>query len=341
MHPLEKATYSVIVRESLLSQAGRVIVGCSAGPDSMALLHVLNTLSRRLDVAPAAVYVDHGLRPEETGREKELVEARAALLDVDFHYRRVNVAGEAEKRKISIEHAARDLRYGVLEKLALEYGEARIAVAHTADDQAEELLLRLIRGTGRAGLSGMKMIRDNLIIRPFLTRTKEELLAYLRRYDIPWLEDSSNLETRFLRNRLRLEVIPDLAKINPNITETLRRTTEVLQDEELVLVRLTDEAWQELVNCSSEGGEVGLSVRLPGLLALDLAIRRRLLEKVFIRMDSRPQREKIEQILHLAAEGEGGARLHFSRGLRLRKEGKRLLFSYPAGRIGARGDLGE
>lgn len=338
MHPLEKVTYNFIVREGLLASAQTVIIGCSAGPDSMALLHVLCALSPKLAVTPAAVYVDHGLRPEETGRERDLVESRAAALDIAFHYRRVDVVREAEDRKISIEHAARELRYRVFERLASDYPAARIAVAHTADDQAEEVLLRLIRGTGRAGLAGMKTIRDNLIIRPFLTRSKAELLAYLERYDIPWLEDSSNLETRFLRNRLRLEVIPDLARINPGISETLRRTAGILQDEELALDRLTGEAWQELVICDSPG-TAEFSIRLPGFLALEKAIQRRLLEMVFIRMSARPQGEKIEQAIHLAAAGETGARLHFSRGLRLKKERGRLLFSYPAGQVPARGDL--
>ncbi|MFP3982968.1 MAG: tRNA lysidine(34) synthetase TilS [Desulfurivibrionaceae bacterium] len=337
MHPLEKATYQLIVREELLAPAESVIVGCSAGPDSMALLHVLGALGPRLSVKPVAVYVDHGLRPGETGRERELVESRAAVLDITCQSFRVDAAREAEEKKLSLEHAARNLRYGILEQLASEYEPARIAVAHTADDQAEEVLLRLIRGTGRAGLAGMKMIRDKRIIRPFLTRTKAELLSYLKRYDIPWLEDSSNLETRFLRNRLRLEVIPELAGINPNISETLRRTAEVLQDEELVLSRLTEDAWRELVFAEPEAGKV--SIDLPGFRDLERAIRRRLLEKVFIEMSARPQGEKIEQILYLAETGETGARLHFSGGLRLKKARGRLLFSYPAGRISARGNL--
>ncbi|MFO7760517.1 MAG: tRNA lysidine(34) synthetase TilS [Thermodesulfobacteriota bacterium] len=337
MHPLEKATCKLIVREGLLAPAEIVIVGCSAGPDSMALLHVLSAVSLKLAITPVAVYVDHNLRPEETGRERDLVAARSEALGLAFQSFRVNAAREAEERKMSIEHAARELRYSVFERLASGYGAAaRIAVAHTADDQAEEVLLRLIRGTGRAGLSGMKMIRDGRIIRPFLNRTKVEILAYLKRYDIPWLEDSSNSETRFLRNRLRLEVIPRLAGINPNISGTLRRTAGILQDEELVLNRLTEEAWQELV-ISDDSGSGKLSIRLPGFLALERGIQRRLLEKAFIWMTSRPQGEKIQQILNLAATGETGARLHFSRGLRLKKARRRLLFSYPVGRIAIRG----
>ena len=342
MHPLEKEIATIMRAESLLAPGAAVVAGISGGPDSMALLHVLAALAPVFGTKIIAVYVDHGLRPEETGKEKELVAMQACALGAAFASCRVDVHGEAARRKISIEHAARDLRYDFFDRVAQQHLAGKIAVAHTADDQAEEVLLRLIRGTGRAGLSGMRMMRDGRLIRPFLTTAKEQLLAYLDEKSIPFLLDSSNLRREYLRNRVRLDLLPYLREFNPNIGQTLRQTAAVLQDEEAVLAALTEQAWQDLVTVDRGNAAQGLpvvAVELASFLALERGIRRRIAEKVFIVLGSQPQYKKIEQILSVAANGETGARLHFSRGLRLKKERQWLVFSYPQGRIARRGDL--
>lgn len=179
MHPLEKEILTFIRKDQLIEAGQKIVIGVSAGPDSMALLHVLASLRPELDVELVAAYVDHGLRPDETPLEEELVSQQAKKLGVGFRIGKVNVREASSKRKISLEHSARDLRYEFLAQVAKEMGASKIAVAHTADDQAEEVLLRLIRGTGRAGLSGMRSIRDGVIIRPFLNTPKENLLSYL------------------------------------------------------------------------------------------------------------------------------------------------------------------
>ena len=179
MHPLEKETLKIIRLERLLQAGEKTLVGVSGGPDSLALLHILTHLASDLDITPAAVYVNHGLRPDEALKEKNLVESAANDLRIDFFTGSLDVKGLAAKQKISIEHAARLLRYDFFEKTAREWGATKIAVAHTADDQAEEILLRLIRGTARKGLSGMKTLRDNRIIRPFLRFPKSRMLEYL------------------------------------------------------------------------------------------------------------------------------------------------------------------
>jgi len=344
MHPLEKEILTVIRTETLVSPGEGVVVGVSGGPDSMALLHVLAALAPTIGIRIIAVYVNHQLRPAEAEQEGHLVEQQARSLGATFATCRIDVKGEAEKRKISIEHAARELRYDFFGQVAEKFLAGKIAVAHTADDQAEEVLLRLIRGTGRTGLSGMKMMRDGKIIRPLLTTAKEQLLTYLEERHIPFLIDSSNLQREYLRNRVRLDLIPYLREFNPNISETLRQTATVLQDEEMILAALTDSYWEQIVTVMPGNAGNGLpvvSVDLPAFLALDRALQRRLAEKVFIVLRSRPQFKKIVQILHVAAHGEAGARLHFSRGLRLKKGRQHLVFSYPEGITAGRGDLDD
>ncbi|MCB2184539.1 MAG: tRNA lysidine(34) synthetase TilS [Desulfobulbaceae bacterium] len=342
MHPLEKQILAIIREEGLVSQGETVVVGVSAGPDSMALLHLFATLSSKLKMKLVAVYVDHGLRPDETTAEVNLVQECAEKLGVIFETTHVSVEQEASRQKKSTEHAARDLRYAFFEKVSQKYQASKVAVAHTADDQAEEVLLRLIRGTGRSGLSGMRMIRDGIIIRPLLTTAKKALHDYLEDRHISFAIDSSNLQRIYLRNRIRLDLIPFLEKFNPNISETLRQTASVLQDEEKVLRSLTESLWRQIATAETGTQEdvlPALSIDLQSFLALEKGLQRRIMEKAFVLMQSQPQYKKIEQILFVARKGETGARLHFSKGLRLKKFKDRLLFSYPGGKTATRGNL--
>jgi tRNA(Ile)-lysidine synthase len=342
MHPLEKEIFNLIQKDQLIASGEKIVIGVSGGPDSMALMHVLASLRQDHNIDLVAVYVDHGLRPNESPVEKELVQGRARALNITFRTTTVDVREEARHRKISKEHSARDLRYAFFSQVAEEEGAEKIAVAHTADDQAEEVVLRLIRGTGRAGLSGMKTIRDGIIIRPFLETSKQSLLSYLNKTNIPFCEDSSNLDTIYLRNQIRLELMPFLSKMNPNIPEVLRQTATVLQDEEIVLHDLTEKAWASVVIVARPVAQEeysSVTISLVSFLQLAKGIQRRVIEKVFIEMDSQPQWKKIESILSVAKTGETGARLHFSRGLRMKKQRDRLVFSYPQGLTNRRGNL--
>ncbi|MDH5297784.1 MAG: tRNA lysidine(34) synthetase TilS [Desulfobulbaceae bacterium] len=339
MHPLEKKIERLVRAHALFARGDRLVVGVSGGPDSMALLHLLAALAPARDWSLLAVYVDHGLRPAESGAEAGLVRAAAARLGAEFAAEVVDVQGMAAGRKISVEHAGRELRYQVLERLAAEHDCARIVIAHTADEQAEEVLLRLIRGTGRKGLSGMAMERDGRVIRPLLGVTKAELLGYLADRDIPFAVDSSNRDRRYLRNRVRLDLLPFLAAhFNPSIGETLRQTAAILRDEEAFLAGAADRAWQETVQPAiGPGAEGEVVMRLPLFRMQPVAIRRRLLEKACWRFGQAPSFRAIEQLLSVA-RGEGEC-VHLGRGLRVQRHGDRLLFSRPMGKRSLRGNL--
>ena len=348
MLPLVKKTYQTLSEQNLLQKGAGVIVGVSGGPDSMALLHVLAALKEELHLTLTAVYVDHGLRPDETEQEKALVREQAGLLKAGFKAGTVAVKEYAWQHGMSIEHAARVLRYDFLDTVAEETAANRIAVAHTADDQAEEVLLRLIRGTGRKGLSGMNVVREGKIIRPFLTLPKTDLIEYLNHENIPFLEDSSNKERIYLRNRVRLDLIPHLAEhYNPNISTTLRQTAAILQDEELFLEDVVDEALKTII-IEEKNRSFDQHPECPEII-LDVtafnesprAIQRRLLESVFWKMEQSPRFRQIEQVLHLAEAGENGTVVHLAGGLRATKEMTGIVFSYPQGMVPQQGNLIE
>jgi tRNA(Ile)-lysidine synthase len=327
---LLKRVRSTILSASLLPGDQPIIIAVSGGSDSVSLLHILSSLFPA--AARIAVYVDHGLRPLETDAEIKLVQKQAALCSARFVTVAVDVEKERAQKKCSLEEAARTLRYQALEKICSKFQAQAIAVGHTADDQAEEVLLRLIRGSGSTGLSGMN-IRHGNIVRPLLHETKESLLNYLRTQDIPFCQDSSNADRRFLRNRIRLELLPHLEnEYNRSIRQTLLQTAAILKEENALLNELTDNTFQGMVQQKNKQ----VILDLPQFAATHPAIQRRILEKICWQMASRPSFKKIESLQRLAA-AKKSSEVHLSKGLRAIRQQESIIFLFPSQREGYRG----
>ncbi|HTB58604.1 MAG TPA: tRNA lysidine(34) synthetase TilS, partial [Polyangia bacterium] len=206
-----------IAGHALFERGDQVIVAVSGGPDSMALLHVLWELRDRLGLTLEVAGVDHGLRPA-AAEELELVQGRAEALGLPFVRLAVDVA--RHRRGTGLQDAARRARLGALAALAAERGARRVALGHQAADQAETILFRIVRGTGLAGLKGIPYLRDPFV-RPLLDLTRAEILRYLRRRSIPFVDDPSNADLRFARARIRHRHLPALAEENPRVAEAL------------------------------------------------------------------------------------------------------------------------
>ncbi len=206
----------LLVREyDMLPPGVRVLCAVSGGADSMCLLH---WLSRRKDITLVAAHFNHQLRGEESDRDARFVRDWCAENHIPFHLGTGDVEGRAEQLGQGIEETARQMRYAFLSETAQAIGADAVATAHNADDNAETLLLNLIRGTGLKGLGGISPQRGNLI-RPLLTTTREEVEAYLKRYHIPHVEDSSNQNEDFSRNKVRRQLVPLLQDLNPKAVE--------------------------------------------------------------------------------------------------------------------------
>ena len=215
------AVLATIAARDLLRRGDRVVVAVSGGPDSMALLHVLWEVRARLGLTLEVAAVDHGLRADAR-REVDLVRERADALGLPFTAVSVDVAGERRARRgLSLQDAAREARLRALATLAGDHGANRVALGHQADDQAETILYRIIRGTGLAGLAGIPYRRD-VFIRPLLDVTRAQIVRYLRRRSIPFVEDPSNADPRFARARIRHAILPALARENPLVADALR-----------------------------------------------------------------------------------------------------------------------
>lgn len=231
-----------IVRKQLLPDGARVMVGLSGGADSVALLSVLV----RLGYDCVACHCNFMLRGDESIRDRHHAAMVARKLQVPFVETQFDTVTYARERGVSIEMAARELRYEWFERVRKEHDAHAVAVAHHRDDNVETLLLNLVRGTGIAGVTGMSP-RNGYIVRPLLCVSREELLQYLSEEGIEYVTDSTNLEAIYTRNKIRLEVLPLLREINPAVDACMERTIENLRDAEQFYREAID-AWRRRVS---------------------------------------------------------------------------------------------
>jgi tRNA(Ile)-lysidine synthase len=307
----------------------------------MALLHILAALRPQCSLTLLAAYIDHGLRPRETPAEWTCVRTAAARLQVDSVMVAVDAAATAAAGGFSLEQAAREVRYHAFANLVRERGLDLVAVAHTADDQAEEVLLRLLRGSGRRALSGMRCRSGNLI-RPLLGIRKAELISYLAEKKISFCHDSSNDDPRFLRNRIRHELLPLLEdRYDPGIRRALLKTAANLSEDEDLLENLLAHSWEETVVLDEPGkeGQPVCYLKRDPFRALHPALQRRVIEKLLWAIGATARYEHIMAVLAASRDGRTGSELHLSRGLRVGVDREQLRFSYPQGQGPWRGRL--
>lgn len=248
----------------MIKPGERVLVACSGGPDSIALLDVLLALRDELSFEVAAAHFHHGLR-RNADADAAFVREWAERRGVPFHSGKRDVAAYARRQGLNLEEAGRTLRYEYLKRAAKRAGAAKIATGHTLDDQAETVLLRLFRGTGPRGLGGIAPISKDGVIRPLLGLRRAEVEAYLERKKIPFRTDETNRDPRFLRNRVRLELIPVLEqRFEPRVVSKLGRLADILRQEDGLLEAALARRTARLVQ--RKGGDIRLdAVRLSRL----------------------------------------------------------------------------
>jgi len=274
---LEKV-HNTIVANRMLQPGDRILVAVSGGPDSLGLCHLLYRLRRRHNVGLIVGHVHHGLRGAEADTDARFVQDLGDRLELPVVVRQLDVRSWQKKHGGSLQMAARTLRYNCLREVMAETGAAKLALGHHADDQAEEVLLRLFRGAGQRGLAGMPACTRGGVIRPLLECYRHEIMAYLERHGLTYRQDSSNLKPWCQRNRLRLELLPNLeANFNSKLGATLVRTSKIFKEEE--------EFWGSLVQSwlnrhSGHDDSGGRRLPITPLLETHPAMQRRLLRKV-------------------------------------------------------------
>ncbi len=314
------AVRAAIDDQHLLSPTGVVVVGVSGGPDSICLLHVLTRLcgsdSPFAGVRLHVAHLDHRLRGEAGQADANFVADLAARWGLPCALGQADVPALARAERRSLEDAARKARYAFLRRVAAEVGAARIAVAHQADDQVETLVMHWLRGSGLAGLAGIQA-REGDVIRPLLGVSRAEILRYCEQQGLIYREDASNQDRRFLRNRIRHDLLPVLEQYNPNLRETLLRNASVIAEEDAFMQAQVDACWSEVIPREAERsleGNIAAYRRLP------LALRRRVLLRAAQRVSGGEVHLELRHVeasdaLLLRAVGVGA--LHLPGGLRL------------------------
>ncbi len=288
-----------------------VLVAVSGGADSVALLHMLREEGREL----AAAHYNHGLRPEADADEA-FVKTLCEDWGIPFTAGRGDVAAEAARRGAGVEETAREMRYAFLEPVRSERGLCRIATAHNADDNAETVLLNLVRGAGLSGLCGIPPQRGH-IIRPILHLSRAEILAYLTEHNLPYREDASNADTVYRRNYLRHEIIPALKTLNPALTDAVTRLTGLLREDDEYLTALAREEFRQYGD--------GASFPAKRLNSLPKPVASRVCRMLVLSVTGYPpERSGLDAMLDISAGGNGRRR-DLSGGLTVAKTGNTIV----------------
>lgn len=293
-------------RENLCAPGDRMLVAVSGGPDSVALLHLLNRLQAELQITLGVAHFDHGLRGRESREEAEFVAALAQSLSLPFYPGEGDTRKLAGRAKISLQMAARRLRLNFLKDTCRSHGYQKLALGHTADDQVELFFLRLLKGAGPEGLAGMPPATPQGLVRPLLAVGKEVILAWLRQESLSYCRDPSNLKRDYLRNRVRLDLLPQLEHYNPRVREAVWRAQAWLQEEEGLVAPEVARAWAEVVEVAAPDF---YRLHLSGFFQLPGALRKLVLRRVLHQvLEEYPlSAVQVDAVLDLArAEKSGG-----------------------------------
>lgn len=325
MTTLSQLSY-IVQQDCQLDSSRPIIIGVSGGPDSLCLLDVLCKLGYSLIVA----HLNHGLRVEAT-QDAQLVKEAAQARKLPFILEEVDIHAFASNHGLSTEEAARIVRYRFLFEQAHQAQAQAVAVAHTADDQVETVLMHLLRGSGLPGLKGMdtRMLPNPWseqipLVRPFLGIFREEILAYCSEFDLKPVFDRTNLDTTLFRNRIRKELMPSLETYNPNIKKQLWRMARILAGDDWVLESITGLANK---NCFLVQSADSIAINAGVLFGQPLGIQRRLIRQAIASL--RPglrdvDFSMIERTLSFAREPARNAEIDLADGLRLVMEGEKL-----------------
>ena len=308
-----------------------MLAAVSGGPDSVCMLHVLLELRDEFGFDLRVAHLDHRFRGDESRRDADLVEELSARLGLRCIREEVNVPRFLLTHSMSKQDAARMLRYRFLVRTAKDEYCQRIATAHNADDQAETVLMRILRGAGPEGLAGIPPKRDGTIIRPLLSVWRSEIEHYVAEHGLPYRIDASNLESEYLRNRVRHELLPELAAYNPNIAGALVNLGTIMADVAAHFDRLTDETLPQVVTRARLGEFV---LDLSKLTGYDEALRRYIFRRVFesLRPDLAPLPFRhVESLAELVRRGEVGSSVELPDGAMARLEHGHLVIRHGAG----------
>lgn len=237
----------------MFEKKDKVIVAVSGGPDSICLLHILNTLKEQLEITLYAAHVNHCLRGQESDEDEKYVERFCKQFNIEFKSKKVDINKMVRTRNISSETAGREARYDFFYSLKKELKAQKIAIAHNSNDQAETVLMRMMRGAGMEGLVGIRAVRDNILVRPLINCSREGIEKYCVDNSINPRIDKTNLQPIYARNKVRLQLIPYIEEnFNKDIVRTLNRLASTIRVDNDYLEMIAKEKYKKYCDDNKE-----------------------------------------------------------------------------------------
>lgn len=329
---MKQAVNSFIKKHSLLTEGATIVVGVSGGPDSLALLHFLKKLEQRMKLKIIAAHVDHMFRGDESAEDFSFVENYCKKEGIPFEGTKINVRRYQEEHKLSSQVAARECRYRFFETVLQKYKSQLLALAHHGDDQVETMIMRQVRGAqgfGLAGIAAKRPFSNGFIIRPFLCLSKDDIQQYCQKEGLVPRIDKSNFSSKYLRNRIRNEILPILKKENPSVHLRFQQQSELMLDDELFLEQLATQELDDAI-VTKETKKVILSISK--LIVIAIPLQRRAFQLIlnYLYEQNIPKITTIhiEQFLHFIKSPHPSGSLDFPGGLKILKSYDHCVLSF-------------
>ena len=272
---LEEKFLNTIKNNNLIDENEVIVVGVSGGPDSITLLECLKKYQEQLKIKKIIVaHINHLIRKDST-EDEQYVESYCKKNNIAFYAKRIEVERIAQENKRGTEETGREIRCQFFDEIMEKEQATKIAIAHNMNDNAETVLLNLIRGTGMYGLEGIQPIEYNKFIKPLINCQRKEIEEYCKKHQLNPRIDSTNKENIYTRNKVRNLIIPELEKINPNLIKTLQRTTEIIKEENLYIEKQAQNQYRKLAHINKNHIEFDLKE----IKKEDIAIQKRLINK--------------------------------------------------------------
>jgi tRNA(Ile)-lysidine synthase len=316
-----KTVRQTVAACGMFNPGDSVLAAVSGGPDSVSLVHVLLALSEDYALRLGIAHLNHSLRKAAADSDADFVADFARRLNLTCYLEKNDVTAFQHSRHLSWEEAARQVRYEFYERIADRHGFNKIALGHHGNDNAELVLMNLLRGSGPLGLSGISPFRDGRIVRPLIHLKREEIIAYTVEKKLPYVTDASNADLSYRRNRIRHQLIPELEKTyNPRIVDTLNRLSDILREEDQWIEESLVPAFDR---CVSAKGFETVALDLAGFSKLARAVRRRVIRKAVFTVKKDLRRislPHIDAVLTLAENGPVGGRLNLPDRIRVQRD---------------------
>ena len=321
---LEEEFLNTVKENNLIEKGDKIVVGVSGGPDSITLLTCLNKYKEKLNYEIVVAHVNHLIRKDST-EDEQFVENVCKNMKIKCYIKKVNILELSKKTKSNIEETGRIERYKFFEEVAKKENANKIAIAHNMNDNAETLLLNLIRGCGLTGLEGIQPIEYNKYIRPLINSKREEIEEYCKKNNLNPRIDYTNKENIYKRNKIRNELIPYLKEINPNIIQNLSRISKIIKDEN-EYINLEVENIYKKISCESLGK---IEIELKTFNNLHIAMKQNLILytiKKLLGNTKNIEKVNIDDIIKISMRNIGNKYIILNKNLKIIIKNGKIIF---------------